>query len=190
MRSFGESNTQCSAIVSSTTPRFGPRWPLVLVTVSIRASRISLARIASCSWLRRFRSSGPAIDSNRVTLVRSSCSGRPDSGWPASPRTGELGPAGRQDVLWKCVERLPIPRSIPRSSAERDGLLPRRRYEAHIGHFEPEADDPLYEAGQGPLVWQFGAKGCGLRAHGDLAVVEFRAHRGACLTRESDFVCS
>jgi len=41
-------------MVSSTTPRFGPRWPLVLVTVSTSTSRISLARMASCSWESSF----------------------------------------------------------------------------------------------------------------------------------------
>jgi hypothetical protein len=30
--SVGESKARCKAIVSSTTPRFGPRWPPVRVT--------------------------------------------------------------------------------------------------------------------------------------------------------------
>ena len=31
--SLGVSKTRCSAMVSSTTPRFGPRWPPVLATL-------------------------------------------------------------------------------------------------------------------------------------------------------------
>ena len=41
--SFGESKTRCSAIVSSTTPRFGPRCPPVRETFSTRNARISAA---------------------------------------------------------------------------------------------------------------------------------------------------
>jgi hypothetical protein len=64
-----------------------------------------------------------------------------------------------------------------------------RRHEAHVDHFKPEADDPLHEPGKGCLIWQLGAKGCGARADGDLAVVEFRAQRGTCLAPESDLIC-
>jgi len=36
MGSFGESKTRWIAIVSSTTPRFGPRWPPVRATFVTR----------------------------------------------------------------------------------------------------------------------------------------------------------
>src|SRR5437764_5583788 len=69
MRSIGESNTRCSAMVSSTTPRLGPRWPLVLDTTSMRMSRISEASSGSCSGLSFFRSWGPLIDSRRANCL-------------------------------------------------------------------------------------------------------------------------
>src|SRR5207248_2781333 len=69
MRSIGESNTRCSAMVSSTTPRLGPRWPLVLDTTSMRTSRISAASSGSCSGLSFFRSWGPLIDSRRANCL-------------------------------------------------------------------------------------------------------------------------
>src|SRR6185437_6568088 len=57
--SRGESKTRCSARESSTTPRLGPRWPPVLVTLSMRKSRISRARRTSSSRPSRSRSRGP-----------------------------------------------------------------------------------------------------------------------------------
>jgi hypothetical protein len=59
----------------------------------------------------------------------------------------------------------------------------------HMDYFKVEAGDPLYEPGEGCLIWQFGAKGCRAWADGDLAVVEFRAQRRACLAPESDLIC-
>jgi hypothetical protein len=59
-----------------------------------------------------------------------------------------------------------------------------------VGYFEVEADDPLDEPGQRALIWQLGAKGCRACSQGDLAVVKFRAHRWARLTRKGDLVCS
>src|SRR5450759_2383527 len=61
IRSLGDSNTRCRAIVSSTTPRFGPRWPPVFETDWTRN-----ARIACASWTRarcpsRRRAAGPRI---------------------------------------------------------------------------------------------------------------------------------
>lgn len=63
-----------------------------------------------------------------------------------------------------------------------------RRHEAHVDDFKPEAGDPLHQPGKGCLIWQLGAKGCGARAYGDLAVVEFRAQRGTRLAAERDLV--
>src|SRR6266436_2666460 len=49
-RSRGVSNTRCSAIVSSTTPRFGPRCPPVWERTLISSSRTSCASCGrSCS---------------------------------------------------------------------------------------------------------------------------------------------
>ena len=55
---FGVSNTVCSARVSSTTPRLGPRWPPVLERVWMRNARISSASSAICAELSRFTSAG------------------------------------------------------------------------------------------------------------------------------------
>jgi hypothetical protein len=63
-----------------------------------------------------------------------------------------------------------------------------RRHEAYDDYFEVEAGDPLHKPGQGCLIWQIGAKGCRTWANGDIAVVEFRAQRGACLAAESDLI--
>ena len=60
-------------MVSSTTPRFGPRWPPVLETASTRKSRISAARRFSWSWLSSLMSSGPLMRSSKVTAGCSSC---------------------------------------------------------------------------------------------------------------------
>lgn len=37
---------------------------------------------------------------------------------------------------------------------------PRRRYEVQIDDFQAEAGDPLYQLGQGSLIWQLGTEGC------------------------------
>jgi hypothetical protein len=68
------------------------------------------------------------------------------------------------------------------------GLGGRRRHAVHLDDFEPEAGDPLHKPGEGCRVWQLRAKGGGARADGDLAVVEFRAQRGACLAGEGDLI--
>jgi hypothetical protein len=68
-----------------------------------------------------------------------------------------------------------------------DMVIP-RRHEARVDDFQPQAGDPLHEPGQGGLIRQLGAKGRHIRADGDLAVIEFRAQRGACLAREGDLV--
>src|SRR6187401_3410508 len=50
MRSRGVSNTRCNAIVSSVTPRFGPRCPPVCERTLISSSRTSCASCGrSCS---------------------------------------------------------------------------------------------------------------------------------------------
>src|SRR5215475_10222826 len=49
MVSRGESNTRCSATVSSTTPRFGPKWPPTLATAETRKARICSASAGSCA---------------------------------------------------------------------------------------------------------------------------------------------
>src|ERR1700753_826409 len=59
--SCGESNTRCSASVSSTTPRLGPRCPPVAATLWIRNWRISSARSRNCCWERCCKSAGPRI---------------------------------------------------------------------------------------------------------------------------------
>ena len=51
------------------------------------------------------------------------------------------------------------------------------RHQVHVDQFKIEADDPQHQPAKGCLVWQLGAKGSGAWAHGDLAVVEFRAQR-------------
>ena len=66
--SRGESKTRCSAMVSSTTPRLGPRWPPVLETASTRKVRISSARAGSWSAGSALRSSGPSIESSTCTI--------------------------------------------------------------------------------------------------------------------------
>ena len=60
--------------------------------------------------------------------------------------------------------------------------------EKHVRNFKPQADDALDEPGQRCLIGQLAAQGGRVRAHGDLAVVEFRAGRGAGLAPEGDLV--
>jgi hypothetical protein len=59
----------------------------------------------------------------------------------------------------------------------------------HVDHDKPQADDPLYEPGEGSLVGQLGAEGGRVRARGDLAVVQLCAQRSARLAAESDLIC-
>ena len=56
------------AMVSSTTPRLGPRWPPVLETESTRNERISSASWPSWAAGSALRSAGPEIDSSRPTM--------------------------------------------------------------------------------------------------------------------------
>ena len=65
--SRGESKTRWMAMVSSTTPRFGPRCPPVRETSSTRKRRISSARAGIWSGRRDRRSSGPSMRSSRLT---------------------------------------------------------------------------------------------------------------------------
>jgi hypothetical protein len=81
--------------------------------------------------------------------------------------------------------RVETPCAAPRSYWR----SPWRRHEAEVDHFKPEAGDALHEPGEGCRIWQLGAKGCRARAYGDLAVVEFRAQRGARLAGEGDLIC-
>ena len=67
-------------------------------------------------------------------------------------------------------------------------MLGWRRQPLHVEHFEPEAGDPLQQPGKCSLVGQLGTKGGRARTRGDLAVVEFRAQRGARRTRERDLI--
>ena len=61
-------------------------------------------------------------------------------------------------------------------------------HQVQINDFQPEADDPLDQPGQGSLVGQFSAENGRLRARGDLAVVELGAQRPAGLAAESDLI--
>ena len=61
-----------------------------------------------------------------------------------------------------------------RDAGPRDLRL-RRRYHSHVDQLEAQAVDPLQESLEGALIWQFGSKRRGARAHTDFAVVEFRA---------------
>src|SRR5664279_4338400 len=56
-------------MVSSTTPRLGPRWPPVLETESTKNARISSASNGIWSADNALRSSGPLIDSSSFTRV-------------------------------------------------------------------------------------------------------------------------
>jgi hypothetical protein len=67
-------------------------------------------------------------------------------------------------------------------------LLRRRRYHSHVDQLEAQAADPLQESLESALIWQFGPKRRGARAHADFAVVEFRAQGTACLANESDLI--
>jgi hypothetical protein len=50
-----------------------------------------------------------------------------------------------------------------------------------VNDFRPKAGDPLHEPGEGSRVGQLGTEGGGIRACGDVAVVELCAQRFAGL---------
>src|SRR5206468_7829702 len=64
-RSRGVSNTRCSAIVNSTTPRFGPRCPPVWERTLISSSRTSCASCGRSCSRRALMSAGERIPSSR-----------------------------------------------------------------------------------------------------------------------------
>src|SRR4029453_7176970 len=69
-RSRGVSNTRCSAIVSSTTPRFGPKCPPVCERTLISSSRTSCASWGKSCSLSALISAGERIlSSNRAVLA-------------------------------------------------------------------------------------------------------------------------
>src|SRR6476469_10160001 len=63
-RSFGVSKTRWSAMVNSTTPRFGPRWPPVCDNTLISSSRTSCASCGRSSSFSALMSAGERIPSN------------------------------------------------------------------------------------------------------------------------------
>src|SRR5579872_1046805 len=67
-RSSGELKTRWRAIVSSTAPRFEPRWPPVFETDSTRNWRISSARRSHSSSERAFRSLGEWMRSRSMCV--------------------------------------------------------------------------------------------------------------------------
>src|SRR6266567_5192059 len=88
--SVGLSNTLWSAKVSSTTPRFGERWPPVREVCSTRNARTSPASWFSWVWLRALRSAGEWIASSMATsLVLTRCS-RQRFRRARRPRVGRL----------------------------------------------------------------------------------------------------
>src|SRR5207247_2760528 len=64
-RSRGLSNTRCKAIVNSTTPRFGPRWPPVCERTLISSSRTSCASCGRSCSRSALISTGERIPSSR-----------------------------------------------------------------------------------------------------------------------------
>src|SRR5438552_6958507 len=64
-RPRGVSNTRCNAIVSSTTPRFGPRWPPVCESTLISSSRTSCASCGRSSSRSALMSAGERTPSSR-----------------------------------------------------------------------------------------------------------------------------
>src|SRR5438477_5785120 len=64
-RSRGVSKTRCNAIVSSTTPRFGPRWPPVCESTLISSSRTSCASCGRSSSRSALMSAGERTPSSR-----------------------------------------------------------------------------------------------------------------------------
>src|SRR5215471_15858147 len=64
-RSRGVSNTRCNAIVSSTTPRLGPRWPPVCERTLISSSRTSCASCGRSCSRSALMSAGERIPSSK-----------------------------------------------------------------------------------------------------------------------------
>ncbi len=64
--SRGDSNARWMAMVSSTTPRFGPRWPPVRETSAMRCARISAASSGTCSGDSALTSLGERIPVSNV----------------------------------------------------------------------------------------------------------------------------
>src|SRR5215471_11520722 len=64
-RSRGVSNTRCNAIVSSTTPRLGPRWPPVCERTFISSSRTSWASCGRSCSRSALMSAGERIPSSK-----------------------------------------------------------------------------------------------------------------------------
>src|SRR6516165_4938892 len=141
-------------MVSSTTPRFGPRWPLVLDTVSIRTSRISLARAGSWSGVSAFRSRGLAMDSSILTCAAplSSARGAGPFAWAGAGTSAESISAPAVIARKGPMSARPGLRRLRASLGQlrlRRGLgLPRvtgrpRAHVPHLGrqHGEPRGDD-------------------------------------------------
>src|SRR6266496_2844431 len=69
-RSYGVLKTRCKAIVNSTTPRFGPRWPPVWERTLISSSRTSCASWGrSCSRSALISAGERIPSSNRAVLA-------------------------------------------------------------------------------------------------------------------------
>src|SRR6266496_865932 len=64
-RSYGVLKTRCKAIVNSTTPRFGPRWPPVWERTLISSSRASCASCGRSCSRSALISAGNRIPSSR-----------------------------------------------------------------------------------------------------------------------------
>jgi hypothetical protein len=62
-------------------------------------------------------------------------------------------------------------------------------HQVDVDHYQPKADDSLYEPGEGSLVGQFGPEGSRVRACCDLALVELCAQRSARLATQGDLIC-
>src|SRR4029453_2878778 len=64
-RSRGVSNTRCNAMVNSTTPRLGPRWPPVCERTLISSSRTSCASCGRSCSRSALMSAGERIPSRK-----------------------------------------------------------------------------------------------------------------------------
>src|SRR5215831_14851677 len=78
-RSRGVSNTRCNAIVSSTTPRFGPRCPPVWERTLISSSRTSCASWGRSCSRSALMSAGERIPSSRRAGAAVASEARADS---------------------------------------------------------------------------------------------------------------
>ena len=61
-------------------------------------------------------------------------------------------------------------------------------HQVDVDHYQPKADDSLYEPGEGSLVGQFSPEGSRVRACCDLALVELCAQRSARLATQGDVI--